>query len=262
MQSPFPGMDPYIEASGLWATFHHAFLTACHNLLNDLLPSNYVASLGERIELVDTEEFGRGRSVFPDIAIVQENDTTAAATAPASSVATLEPVTLPQSIEWPPERKHLYIEIVELPDRHVVTDIELLSPSNKRKGSDDRTIYLAKRQLLLRHHINLVELDLLLAGERLPLLAPLPRGDYFAFVSHGPNWHQTDVYAWSVRQRLPMVPIPLKQGADPIALDLSTAFSQTYQHGRYGRLLAYDQAPSALLDEPNREWASNLLQNR
>ena len=27
MKSPFPGMDPYIEACGLWGDFHHELIS-------------------------------------------------------------------------------------------------------------------------------------------------------------------------------------------------------------------------------------------
>ena len=38
MPSPFPGMDPYIETSGLWGDFHGSLLAAVRADLNSHLP--------------------------------------------------------------------------------------------------------------------------------------------------------------------------------------------------------------------------------
>ena len=55
--------------------------------------------------------------------------------------------------------------------------LELLSPANKQNPG--RTEYLSKRNAILRQNVHLVELDLLLGGERLPLLKSLPLDDYY-----------------------------------------------------------------------------------
>jgi len=75
-----------------------------------------------------------------------------------------------------------YLVIRHLGSGEVVTVIELLSPSNKCTGSEGRKAYLAKREEILSSRTNLVELDLLRGGARLPTVQPLPPGDYFAFV--------------------------------------------------------------------------------
>ena len=48
MKSPFPGMDPYIEACGLWEDFHASFIGEIHRTLAAALPERYIARLGER----------------------------------------------------------------------------------------------------------------------------------------------------------------------------------------------------------------------
>jgi len=257
MPSPFPGMDLYIETTGVWPTFHHAFLTACHDQLNERLPANYVATLGERVELIDEEELELGSQIVGlDVAVVRDTAVPASARSGSSTAATLEPRTLPQSVQWLDPPKQLYIQVLRLPERRVVTDIELLSASNKRAGSEDRAAYLAKRKLLLRHEVNLVELDLLLNGERLKMLAPLPDGDYFAFVTRWPTGHECDVYAWSVRAPLPTVPVPLRKEDGAVLLDLASVFRQTYDRGRYSRILRYaEPAPSALAPA-ERDWVA------
>ncbi len=73
------------------------------------------------------------------------------------------------------------IDILHRPERHLVGVLEMLSPTNK--SGDGFLEYRAKRKAILQQSIHLVELDLLLGGSRMPLLRPLPGGDYFALVS-------------------------------------------------------------------------------
>ena len=201
MPSPFPGMDPYIEANGIWPDFHLEFISACRAKLNRALPDGYAA----RIE----------------------------------------------------ERKQRFIEVVRFPEERLVTSIEILSPANKRPG-DDRVAYLAKRTDLLLHQINLVEIDLLLAGRRLPMGAPLPPGTHCTFVTRGADASTCGVYGWAARDPLPTIPIPLDAGAADVALDLAAAFADAYDRGRFDRLLRYDRPPPPPLDAADRDRAAGL----
>ena len=42
MPSPFPGMDPYIEACGLWEDFHYALVYEIKSTLTQLVPDRYL----------------------------------------------------------------------------------------------------------------------------------------------------------------------------------------------------------------------------
>jgi coproporphyrinogen III oxidase len=53
MQSPFPGIDPYLEASGRWRDFHHRFISEICDRLTKRLPPNYEAVVDEWIYLSD-----------------------------------------------------------------------------------------------------------------------------------------------------------------------------------------------------------------
>ena len=70
--------------------------------------------------------------------------------------------------------------------------------------------YLDKRDQYIDLPVNLVELDLLVGGRRLPMKKPMPSGDYYALVARAQRRPDCDVYAWSIRQPLPTIPIPLK----------------------------------------------------
>lgn len=263
MPSPFPGMDPYIEALERWPGFHHAFLVRCADQLNARLPDDYVATLGERIEMVEEQDFNkRIRGYGPDVTVAHDEGASRGREAPSaqssSAVATMEPQTLAQDIEFYDLPKQIFIEVTHLPDERVVTDIELLSPSNKTAGSSDRVAYLAKRRNLIVHEVNVVELDLLLGGARHQLREPLPGGDYYALVTKGPRWYECDVYAWTVRDPLPTIPVPLRERESAVGLDLAAAFTATYDDGRYPRLLRYRNAVPPLRSQADRDWALDL----
>ena len=155
------------------------------------------------------------------------------------------------------EVRETSIQIIHYPQRRLVTHIELLSPTNKRNPG--RGEYLAKRVAL--HHqqkVSLVEIDLLLGGERLETVEPLPSGDYFAFVTRADRLPAVDVYAWSVRRPLPTIPVPLLAPDPDVPLDLALMARYVYDRGRLGQLLDYGRSPPAALSDADRTWAAEL----
>ena len=259
-KSPFPGMDPYIEATGDWMEFHNRFMTYCCDALNERLPTGYIASLDVRLKLVrsDDEQTTTGR-LRPDLG-VHHRSGGAAPAPPASTggaVATLEPETRTLPVDYDEVRESA-IRIVRYPDRELVTHIELLSPSNKRNTG--RGEYDAKRGALLQKKVNLVEIDLLLAGERLETVEPLPPGDYYVLVSRAERRPQCEVYAWSIRRPLPPIPVPLMRPDPDVWLDLGSVFNQAHARGRYAELLRYG-TPLVGLADPDLAWAADVARS-
>ena len=74
-----------------------------------------------------------------------------------------------------------FLEIRDREQRELITVIELLSPSNKRPGSD-REQYLGKRREYLHSAAHLVEIDLLRGWKPMPALGR-PECDYSIMVS-------------------------------------------------------------------------------
>jgi len=115
-----------------------------------------------------------------------------------------------------------------------VSVIEVLSPTNKAgMGRDD---YLAQRDSLIDQPVNLVEIDLLISGGRMPMEKRLPAGDYYAIVARAERRPEAEVYAWSVRHPLPVLPIPLRQPDPDVALNLADVIKTTYDRGSGSRL--------------------------
>jgi hypothetical protein len=252
MPSPFPGVDPYLERQGFWPDFHARFVTYWAEALADLLPDHYEARLDERINLVEVRPEKKVKRIEPDLALTRHQQAQAAPAAAPVAVATLEAVTIPLVIEE--ERRETYIEILHRPERSLVAVLELLSPSNKEEPG--HSAYLAKRNTLLNHNVHLVKVDWLLAGNRLPLAEPLPPGHYYALVARADRRPDCQVYAWTVRQPIPAIPIPLLAPDPDLWIDLGALFATTYQRGRYQRSVDYSLAPPTALEPADRDWVA------
>ena len=71
MQSPFPGMDPYLEHPAHWTDFHARFINYWSEALTAALPPHYRARIGERVYLVEGPPVSR-KLVYPDVALERE----------------------------------------------------------------------------------------------------------------------------------------------------------------------------------------------
>ena len=66
MPSPFPGMDPYIEACGLWEDFHHLLIAKIYETIAPLLPQGYTVRSGVRSYIVLMETEGKDENLARD----------------------------------------------------------------------------------------------------------------------------------------------------------------------------------------------------
>jgi hypothetical protein len=230
-------MDPYLENPAIWSDFHATFINYWREAVADRLPDHYDARIDERVNLVEVPS-EKIKRFEPDIAVTHRPPSVEAAPT-VSGVATQEPVVIPLLIEE--ETRETYIQILHRRDRTLVAILELLSPSNKEEP--DRSTYLARRNALLHHDVHLVELDLLLKGQRVPLAEPYPPGHYFALIANATRRPNCDVYAWTMRHALATIPIPLRSPDPAVWLDLSAVFALTYERGRYARSVDYTQPP-------------------
>ncbi|MCS7300655.1 MAG: DUF4058 family protein [Fimbriimonadales bacterium] len=226
VQHRIVGMDPYIEAQA-WRDFHLEMISGIRAALIPHLVPKYAARIEERVYI--DEEASETQVRYPDVAVevAQPNAPYA-----GGGVATLvEPVL--RSVPLAVEQRERFIEIRTLPERKLVTVIEMLSPTNKRPNSTGRRVYLRKRRQLFEARVNLVELDLTLQGERMPTNEPLPEGDYFALIARGYRLPVVEVYAWKRGQPLPLIPVPLLRGDPDAPLNLQAVYESVYARARY-----------------------------
>ena len=139
------------------------------------------------------------------------------------------------------DEKERHLHIVHRASQRVITVLELLSPSNKSPGQDGLGRYLDKRNEFLSSGCHLIEMDLLRGGQRLPMAEPLPPGDYYALIGRVGRKPRCQVIGWSLRAKLPPIPIPLLPADPEVTLNLDAAFGLAYESSFYSRRLPYDE---------------------
>jgi hypothetical protein len=257
MSSPFPGMDPYLEDPAFWPDVHGTLVTSIRAAITKQLPPGYFAELDQHVWLEEEDPVRRQRRGRPDVYITSGGGRrTKSSNGHSVIAAPTATVKLPTLEKIPGPR---FIRIMSMRERRVVTAIELLSPSNKKVGAD-QTAYLVKRNDYLSTDTNLVEVDLLRAGTRLPIgNDKLPDTDYYVYVTRGPEYTETDVWAFTVRDPFPVFPIPLAVRDHELSLDLKPCLDRTYDEANYGPQLDYSAPPVPPLRKPDAEWAAELL---
>ncbi len=261
MRSPFPGMDPYIEAYGPWEDFHDSLIAEIKRALTDSLPERYVVLAGVRayVDYIDPrDDRPRERFMKPDVGIWSTPGGRPSESATAVLEAPPGAVSMTGLIEV--EYREVFLEIRELdPERRLVTCIEALSPTNKIRGAGWEQ-YQRKRQVFLQGHANLVEIDLLRSGLRMPTHEPWPDSPYGVFIVRKENAPRGGFYRAHFREPLPTVPVPLAAPDPDIRLSLQPLVDSIYEGTRYHRLLDYRrplQPPFAAEDE---RWFQERLQ--
>jgi hypothetical protein len=268
-------MDPYLEAADIWPDLHDALAGGIRNELNQALPAPYYARLEVRQELGIIEEPGERQRIVPDVVAVSyplspprvEGGGVAAATRTRREVSPhVELEVLMEPI------RHLFVEIRDPSRGHkLITLIEIVSPSNKRSGPD-RAAYETKQREVLTSDASLIELDLLRGGRRvltdLGLAGMIehlkPRPAYVVLVNRA--WRRRggvvacQVFPVGLREPLPCISVPLKEGEAEVLLDLQDIFDRAYDTGPYRRG-AVDYAgpvPAPALDDKDAAWAAEL----
>ena len=140
MPSPFPGMDPYLEAH--WRDVHASLVIYARDALQALLPDPLRARVEERV-LLATPQGRRDSPRYPDVRVVEYAPKRERAGRPQAGVAVAEPRLVKTADQSPTET---FLEIIDRESgNRVVTVIEFLSPSNKSPGPN-REQYLRKQR--------------------------------------------------------------------------------------------------------------------
>ncbi len=238
MPSPFPGMDPYLETPELWPDVHHELISQIRSRLNPRLKPNYVARVELRVYISTEDDPGR-QALVPDLRI-ETRARAGVRNGKANRGAALaidEPIIIPL---MDTEIEEAYVAIKDPKTGAIVTIIEVLSPTNKIRGSEGRKSFLQKKNEILATDVNWVEIDLLRAGDPSIVRDSLRESDYRVLVYRGGERRSTRCWPVRLRNRLPVIGIPLK-GKDPdVPLDLGAVLQRRLrQRGlrRFNRLL-------------------------
>ena len=252
MPSPFPGMNPYLEHPNIWHDFHGAFISELRVVLVEKLRPRYFVDVDENVYIHELSAEERRFLGRPDIGISSERSqlqkhaggTTVFADAPLQIEHDLAVDELHES----------FIRIKDARTNVVVTIIELLSHSNK--GSD-RDQYLSKRNTILKSTANLVELDFLRAGKRMPDVQKIGSYHYCVLISQVTSRPKAGVWPLQIRDALPVVTVPLLAD-EGIRIDLQAVLQTVYErHGFDYRIYIDPITPP--LPPADAEWAADLL---
>jgi hypothetical protein len=90
-------------------------------------------------------------------------------------------------------------------------------------------------------------------------LSELPLFHYLASICRSADSLLCQVFTWSLRDALPIIPIPLAAGEPELNLDLQEVFRAAYEGRAFWKLLRYDEEPHPPLTGADRGWAQELL---
>jgi len=266
MPSPFPGMDPFLEDPDVFPGFHDQMIVHLAEFLQKRLPAPYFAKPAQRtwIEWID-------RSRYPDVSVMisarkKEGEKRGNKTG-ALAEARSEPVTITvDELPWD-EHRETFVEIYSDKGgrKKLVTAIELLSPSNKAPGEDTKEAYQRKQSELLSSDVNLVEIDLLRAGEHVTavpedlLIERCGEFDYHVCVHQYEKYRDFVVYPNRLSERLPEIRVPLLRGEVAVVVDLQLLFDECYDAGPYRREIDYAEDPPPPLTPQQLAWIKSVL---
>ncbi|MFN0079966.1 MAG: DUF4058 family protein [Prosthecobacter sp.] len=255
--NPFPGMNPYLERR--WPDVHTSLISYIKDSIATQLPSGLAAHAEEAIE-VDVWEETEPRFYRTDVAVSESwKQGIAPAWTPDTPAAEGELAIKPEIIRVVPITRR-WLEIQNR-DGKIITLIEILSPVNKR--SDGRGRYLRKQEDYLEAGINLVVIDLLRSGQNvLPVperafqgRRPVP---YHVCVVRQSEPDQRELYRIGLRQRLPVIQIPLRPTDADVSVDLQPLIDRCYEMGRYWQA-DHTADPEPPLDAEDAGWVAERL---
>ena len=260
--NPFPGMNPYLERRDIWPDFHNRLIVAMAEELGPQLPDDYHIALQQRIEVAEPFDSQSGLALMiPDLLVTDEpagpgrwatDMSTATVDAPPEDAIAVR-------VRMPREVRVTWLRIETVPERELVTIVEVLSPTNKAPGRE-RQRYIRKRDVIIAGGVNLVEIDLLRRWAPMPLETAPPASDYRILVCRG--WERPDalLYPFSVQQPIPRFTLPLLPEDKPPDVDLGPIVNTLHQTARYGQITRYQNPPPEPEFEPEtQQWVEERV---
>jgi hypothetical protein len=213
--SPFPGMNPYMEDPAAWAGVHLHILAALGQQLAPQLRPRY------RVHTERYMQIGEMPRFRPDLRLQREKSPRGELH--PSDVAVTEATRIAEDVPVRHQDAPPHLEILD--ERGgIVTVIELLSPINKQGEYQD---FLRKRYQLLKSGVHLVELDLLRDGQRIPASSDIDT-PYVCLVSRAHDYPQTPLWTFTFADACPILPVPLHPDDPDVKLQPGLAVAQAY----------------------------------
>jgi len=258
MLSSFPGMNPWLEGY-LWADLHHELASSIRKQLAPQVKPKYVVRIDTYTyhNILPEEEIG---IIYPDLEILKKPATPPGdvLSEPETTYSTVTPPTLTFPTRLTVEARVPVVEIRDKGNNQLITAIEILSPVNKRNPG--LVQYRKKREMLYAGGVHLLEIDLLRKGQRPATYPSLPMWAHYFVMLVRADQTKTQVWALTVRDKLPTLPVPLKSPDPDIRLDLGRAFHDAVSLGDYDESINYrEEPPLPAFSDEDREWLQGIL---
>ncbi len=264
-------MDPWLEQSGIWSNLHTTLITALRDVFAQSLRPHYYVDIDQRAYITSVDDHVNGSAKGqlvgrPDVNVVKSPYLLTALPPKGSALSPVmvaEPTMVDVASYEHEEEIERYLEVRKPKTGQVVTVIEILSPKNKRSG-EGRVAYLLKRDKILASQTHLVEIDLLRAGEPMPVVWRDKKieSHYRILVSRAPQRPESELYPFMVRDAMPRFRLPLLPGDDEPIVDLSKLLDDIYQRAGYDLVIDYTTKPTPRLSGKDAHWANKLLKER
>ena len=246
-----PGMNPYLQVR--WPDVHTRLIAYVGDALSERLPNDLTVVAEESISI--DFDAGPELQMRADVAVVEQPSLRFPDSDRMSQDMSTVTLAEPETIRVSPTPRWLEIRDV---DNHLVTVIEVLSPSNKTLHA---SISMAVRhEQLIESGVNVVEIDLIRGGRS--TLAdvlnpnsydPGVQTTYLIVVGKAHCVDERQVYYCPLRERVPAFAIPLRKTDEAVPLDLQPLIDRCYQTGRYWQLSQRPLPPPGLSVE-EQSW--------
>jgi hypothetical protein len=249
-------MDPYLEGY-MWADVHHALATQFRRQLVPLVRPDYAVRIEVSIynDRVPAHELG---IMYPDVEIIRPQPPANRLIRETAGALTIAPAPLSIPLTIMTQVRQASVQIRDVASNQLVTSIEILSPSNKREPG--MTAYLLKRDELRLAEVHLLEIDLLRRGKRAWPPESLPDSAYLATLIRARHI-QAEVWPIGLRERMPVLPVPLRHPHTDVPLDIQAALGAIYDEADYPLTLDYGQPPpEPPLSEEDAAWATTCIE--
>ncbi|WP_143206319.1 DUF4058 family protein [Singulisphaera sp. GP187] len=244
-----------------WPDVHHRIISIASEILGSLLRPKYLVRIEERVYISDETDPGRSGNI-PEILIGMRpgGDARPWETGGDIAVDVAEPIVA--TTLFAEDIHEARLEIIDRERRHLVTVIEVVSPSNKVSGSQGRLSFDRKRREVLNSPSHWVEIDLLRGGPPQPIRKIIQPCECMVHISRQESRPKGLLWPIRLSQRLSKVTIPLHAGDPDVPLDLQAVLDVAYERANYDLEIDYRTEPIPPLDREWDEWSQRLLQER
>ena len=117
--------------------------------------------------------------------------------------------------------------------------------------------------MLYASGVHMLEIDLLRTGQRPSSYHALPKWAHYFVMLVRADQTKTQVWALTVRDKLPTLPVPLKSPDPDIRLDLGKALDDAANLGDYGESINYqEEPPLPAFTGEDCEWLQGVLRGK